>query len=108
MHVLMLVMLDVLMMMNVIMDVMKVDVLMLVMKVMKVKGLVTVIILLLQVKVLVEVFVEFVVEVLLFSLSSTTLSRTRPAARVCASGAKGLGFQFAAPAPGRRCSGPFS
>ena len=88
-HVLMLVMLDVL-----------------VMKVMKVKGLVMVIMLvLLEVKLVV---VEFVVEVLLFSLSSTTFQRTRPAARVWASGAKGLGFQFAAPAPGRRCSGPFS
>ena len=83
----------------------------LVMKVM----LVTVI-LLLQVKVLVEVFVllvvkvfvEFVVEVLLFSLSSTTFPRTRPAARVWAWDAKGSGFEFAAPAPGRRCSGPFS
>ena len=51
-------------------------------------------------------------EVLLFSLSSTptqtTNPRTRPAARVSASGVKGLDFQFAAPAPGRRCSGPFS
>ena len=99
-------MLDVLMMMNVIMDV-------LVMKVMK--GLVTVT-LLLQVKVLVEVFVllvvkvfvAFVVEVLLFSLSPTAFPRTRPAARVWGLGFKGLGFQFAAPAPGRRCSGPFS
>ena len=79
----------------------------LVMKVMKVKGLVTV-------KVLLEVkVVVFVVEALLLSsLSSiptqTTHPRTRPAARVWASGAKGLGFQFAAPAPGQRCSGPFS
>ena len=59
------------------------------------------------------VFVLLVVFVLLFSLSSTTTTRTttpstRPAARVWASGAKGLGFQFAAPAPGQRCSGPFS
>jgi hypothetical protein len=75
----------------------------LVMKVMR--GLVTVI-LLLQVKVLVKVLVEFVVEVLLFSLSSTTFPRTRPAARVWAWDAKGSGFEFAAPAPGRRCSGP--
>ena len=88
--------------MNVLMDV-------LVMKVMKVmKGLVTGI-LLLQVKVMkVEVFVEFVVEVLLFSLSSTTFPRTRPAARVWAWDAKGSGLEFVAPAPGRRCSGPFS
>ena len=95
-------MLDVLMMMNVIM-------LMLMMKVMKVKGLVKV---LLEVKVLVEVFVVEAEEVLLFSLSSTptqtTHPSTRPAARVWASGVKGLGFRFAAPAPGRRCSGPFS
>jgi len=73
------------------------DVLKLMMKVMKVMMLMTV-----------KVFEE----VLLFSLSSTptqtTNPRTRPAARVWASGAKGLGFQFAAPAPGRRCSGPFS
>ena len=84
------------------------DVLM--MKVMQVKGQVTVKVLL-EVKVLVLVCVvkEFVVEeVFLSSLSSTSFPRTRPAARVWASGAKGLGFQFAAPAPGRRCSGPFS
>ena len=77
------------------------DVLKLVMKVMKVMMLMTV-------KVVVKVFEE----VLLFSLSSTptqtTNPRTRPAARVWASGAKGLDFQFVAPAPGRRCSGPFS
>ena len=79
---------------------------MLVMKVMKVKGLVMVIMLvLLEVKLVV---VEFVVEVLLFSLSSTTFQRTRPAARVWARDAKGSGFEFVAPAPGRRCSGPFS
>ena len=86
----------------------------LVMKVMKVKGLVMVIMLvLLEVKVLAVVFVvkEFVVkveEVRLFSLSSTTNPRTRPAARVWAWDAKGSGFEFVAPAPGRRCSGPFS
>jgi len=77
------------MMMNVIM-------LMPMMKVMKVKGLVKV---LLEVTVLVEVFVVEAEEVLLFSLSSTptqtTNPRTRPAARVWASGVKGLGFQFA-------------
>ena len=82
------------------------------MKVMKVKGLVTdkVLLALVQVKVLVLVFVvkAFVVEeVFLSSLSSTSFPRTRPAARVWASGAKGLGFHFAAPAPGQRCSGPF-
>ena len=60
------------------------DVLM--MKVMKVKGLVMVIMLvLLEVKVLVVFVVkEFVVkvdEVLLFSLSSTTTTRTRPSTR---------------------------
>ena len=92
-------MLDVLVMMNVVMDV-------LVMKVMR--GLVTVNLLLHLVKVWVEVFVEFVVEVLLFSLSSTSFPRTRPAARVWARDAKGSGFEFVAPAPGRRCSGPFS
>ena len=88
-------MLDVLVMMNVIM----------LMLMMKVKGLVTVKVVL-EVKVVVKVFEE----VLLFSFSSpsTPPPRTRPAARVWASGAKGLGFQFAAPAPGRRCSGPFS
>ena len=84
--------------------------LMLMMKVMKVKGQVTVV---LKVKVVVKVFevvvkLEFVVEVLLFSLSSTTFPRTRPAARVWAWPAKGSGFEFVAPAPGRRCSGPFS
>jgi hypothetical protein len=79
---------------------------------MKVKGLVMLLVLL--VKVLVKVFVvkEFVEEVFLSSLSSTSFPRTtpstRPAGRVWAFGAKGLGFQFAAPAPGRRCSGPFS
>ena len=78
--------------------------LMLMMKVMKVKGQVTVV---LKVKVVVKVF-EFVVEVLLFSLSSPTFPRTRPAARVWAWPAKGSGFEFVAPAPGRRCSGPFS
>jgi len=92
------------MMMNVIM-------LMEAVKVMKVKGLVTVKVLL-EVKVLVVVK-EFVVEaLLLFSLSSTptqtTNPRTRPAARVWAWDAKGSGFEFVAPAPGRRCSGPFS
>ena len=76
------------------------------------KGLVMLLVLL--VKVMVKVFVvkEFVEEVVLFSLSSTpsprTTPSTRPAGRVWAFGAKGLGFQFAAPAPGRRCSGPFS
>ena len=86
----------------------------LVMKVMRVKGLVMVIMLvLLEVKVfVVKEFVVKVDEVFLFSLSSTTPTRTtpstRPAGRVWAFGAKGLGFQFAAPAPGRRCSGPFS
>ena len=89
-HVLMLVMLDVLVMQ--------------VMKVMPVKGLVIMLVLL-EVKLVV---VEFVVEVLLFSLSSTTFQRTRPAARVWARDAKGSGFEFVAPAPGRRCSGPFS
>jgi hypothetical protein len=78
---------------------------------------VAVIMVLLEVLVQVVVFVvkAFVVEVqevFLFSLSSTTPTRTtpstRPAGRVWAFGAKGLGFQFAAPAPGRRCSGPFS
>ena len=62
-------------------------------------------------EVVVKVFAveEFVVEeVSLSSLASTSFPRTRPAARVWASGAKGLAFQFAAPAPGRRCSGPFS
>ena len=58
----------------------------LVMKVMKVKGPVTVKVLL-EVKVLVKEFV--VEELLLFSLSSTPFPRTRPAARVWASGAKG-------------------
>ena len=92
----------------------------LVMKVMRVKGLVMLLVLL--VKVMVKVFVvkefveeAFVVELealLLFSLSSPPFPRTtpstRPAGRVWASGAKGLGFRFAAPAPARRCSGPFS
>ena len=68
-------------------------VIMLMVKVMKVKG--------------------FVVEaLLLFSLSSTptqtTNPRTRPAARVWAWDAKGSGFEFVAPAPGRRCPGPFA
>ena len=86
---------------------------MLMLKVMKVKGLVMVIMLvLLEVKVLVVFVVkEFVVkvdEVLLFSLSSTPPPRTRPAARVWAWGAKGSGFPIVLPAPGRRCSGPFS
>ena len=70
------------------------------MKVMKVKGLVKV---LLEVKVLEEVFVVEAEEVLLFSLSSaptqTTNPRTRPAARVWASGVKGLGFQSPPPSP---------
>ena len=79
------------------------------------KGLVTVKVLLVKVmvkvfvlEVVVKVFVVEVEEVFLSSLSSTSFPRTRPAARVWASGAKGLGLQFAAPAPGRRCSGPFS
>ena len=74
----------------------------LVMKVVKVKGQVTVKVLL-EVKVLVKVFV-----VSLFSLSSTSFPRTRPAARVWAWGAKGSGFPIVLPARGRRCSGPFS
>ena len=69
-------------------DVMKVDVLMLVMKVMKVKGLVTVKVLL-EVKVLVVVK-EFVVEALLFSLSSTPTQTTNPRTRPAALGL-GLG-----------------
>jgi hypothetical protein len=85
------------------------QVILLMIKVMKVKGLVTVKVLL-EMKVLVKVFV--VEALLLFSLSSTPFPRTtpstRPAGRVWAFGAKGLGFQFAAPAPGRRCYGPFS
>ena len=60
------------------------------------------------VKVMVKVFVVKVEEVLLFSLSSTPFPRTRPAARVWAWGAKGPGFPIVLPAPGRRCSGPFS
>jgi hypothetical protein len=64
--------------------------------------------LLLQVK----AFVVKVEEVLLFSLSSTppqtTMPQTRPAARVWAWGPKGSGFPIVLPAPGRRCSGPFS
>ena len=99
---LLLVMLDVLMTMNVLMDV-------LVMKVMKVTGQVN---LLLQALVQVKAFVVEMLKVLLFSLSSTptqtTNPRTRPAARVWAWDAKGSGFEFVAPAPGRRCSGPFS
>ena len=87
------------------------QVILLMMKVMKVKGLVTVKVLL-EVKVLVLVFVLLKVSLLkALSLASpqtqTTMPQTRPAARVEASGAKGLGLQFAAPAPGRRCSGPF-
>ena len=54
------------------------------------------------VKVLVKAFAE---EVLLFSLSSTPPPRTRPAARVWAWGAKGLGCLIVLPAPGRRSSG---
>ena len=95
-------------------DVIMLMLMMKVVKVMKVKGLVTVKVLL-EVKEVVKVFEVVVKEevlFLLFSLSSTTTTRTspstRPAGRVWASGAKGLGFQFAAPAPGRRCSGPFS
>ena len=87
------------------------QVILLMMKVVKVKGLVTVKVLL-EMKVQVFVVKEFVEALLLFSLSSTPFPRTtpstRPAGRVWAFGAKGLGFQFAAPAPGRRCSGPFS
>ena len=87
--------LDVLMMMNVIMlmEARQVAVMM------KVKG-----------QVLLEVLVEVLVleAVLLFSLSPTPLPSTRPAARVWASGAKGSGFPVVLPAPGRRCSGPFS
>ena len=67
-------------------DVMKVDVLMLVMKVMK--GLVTVKVLL-EVKVLVVVK-EFVAEALLFSLSSTPTQTTHPRTRPAALGL-GLG-----------------
>ena len=48
-------------------------------------GLVAVIMLVVLLEVLVMVVKEFVVEVLLFSLSSTTFPRTRPAAL-------GLGF----------------
>jgi len=63
------------------------------------------------VKVVVKVLVE-VEAVLLFSLSSTpnprTTPQTRPAPRVWAWGAKGLGLLCVAPAPGRRCSGPLS
>ena len=67
------------------------------------------VLMMMKVKVLlVKVFV--LEEVLLFSLSptptQTTNPRTRPAARVWARDAKGSGFEFAAPAPGRRCSGP--
>ena len=58
--------------------------------------------------VLVKAFVVEVQEVLLFSLSSTPFPRTRPAARSWAWGAKGLGCLSVPPAPGRRCSGPFS
>ena len=81
------------------------QVILLMIKVMKVKGLVTVKVLL-EVNVLVKVFV--VEEVFLSSLSSTPFPRTRPAARVWASGAKGSGFLIVLPAPGRRCAGPFS
>ena len=86
----------------------------LVMKVMKVKGQVTVNLLLqalVQVKafvlvvVVVKVFVVQVEEVLLFSISSPP--PLRPAARAWAWGAKGLGCLIVLPAPGRRCSGPF-
>ena len=86
----------------------------LMMKVVKVKGLVTVKVLvqvkafvLLVVKVVVKVFLVEV-EVLLFSLSSTPFPRTRPAARVWAWGDEGLGCLIVLPAPGRPCSGPFS
>jgi len=78
-----------------------------VMLLVKVKEQVTVKVLL-EVKVLVKVFEE----VLLFSLSSaptpTTMPQTRPAARVCAWGAKGAGFPIVAPAPGQRSSGDVS
>ena len=93
----------VLMMMKV-KDVLVLDVLMLMVMMMKVVKV------LLEVKVMVKEFV--VVEVLLFSLSSTPFPRTtpstRPAGRVWAWGAKGSGFPIVLPAPGRRCSGPFS
>ena len=63
------------------------------------------------VQVLLEV-VKQVVLVLLFSLSptptQTTNPRTRPAARVCAWGAKGLGCLIVLPAPGQRSSGDVS
>ena len=86
-------------------------------KVVRVKALLLMLMLMMVMKVLQVIMLlvvlvkEFVVEVeavFLASLSSPSFPRTRPAARVWASGAKGLGFQFAAPAPGRRCSGPFS
>ena len=72
----------------------------------KVTGQVLLEVLVMVVKVVVKVLV--LEEVLLFSLSATPFPRTRPAARVWAWGAKGSGFEFVAPAPGRRCSGPFS
>ena len=59
-------------------------------------------------EVLVQVMVVKVQEVFLSSLSSTPFPRTRPAARVWAWDAKGSGFPIVLPAPGRRCSGPFS
>ena len=67
---------------------------------------------LLVLEVLVQVVVVEVEGVLLSSLSSTptqaTHPRTRPAARGWAWGAKGLGCLLVLPAPGPRCSGPFS
>jgi hypothetical protein len=77
--------------------------LMMVMKVMQVIMLLVLLVVLMVVAVkefVVEAFVVEVEEVFLSSLSSTSFPRTRPAARVWASGAKGLGLQFAAPAPG--------
>ena len=80
------------------------------MKVMVVEGqaLVIMLLVLLEVVMVVKAFVVEVEEVFLSSLSSTPFPRTRPAARVWAWGAKGSGFPIVLPAPGRRCSGPFS
>ena len=58
--------------------------------------------------VLVKAFVVEVKEVFLSSPSSTPFPRTRPAARVWAWGAKGLGCLILPPAPGQPSSGAVS